>query len=450
MSDLLPNLILQRLGLTIFHALWELAFVGLVAWAGLCFLRRRSARSRYLWACLCFLAMAILPMATFGWLWGFHQTVQGALVDGGVILPSLTIRGGGMAFMNAVRTSAPWLALAWGAGATAMLLRFGGGMLWLERTYLAQASPAPKALATTCGRLAQALKLSRPVRILTSQRAETPLVLGWLRPIVLVPTSALLHLSPEAMEAVLAHELAHIHRGDYLINLLQSLVESFLFFHPAVWYLSRQIRELREYCCDDVAAILCGDPMILAEGLSALERLRWSSQSYSEPALAAAKGPLMHRIFRLMRPQDVPMPSFRGLALLLVGATFLGAATFAVQQESSKAVKSTPKSQNSPSKPKLDKDGIAEVEFSRIKVIHQPSLPSYPAEAKKKGIQGPVIVSLLIGKDGIPESTEATEGPEELRLAAAEYAKEWRFKPLKVDGQAVKARFKLNIVYRLQ
>ncbi|MBL0211847.1 MAG: M56 family metallopeptidase [Holophagaceae bacterium] len=450
MSGLLSNLMLQRLGLAVFHAFWELALVGLVAWVGLFCLRHRSAQSRYLWACLCFLAMAILPMATFGWLWGVHQTVQGALVDGGAILPSLTIRGGGVAFLNAVRTSAPWLALAWCAGAAAMLLRFGGGMLWLERTYLAQASPAPEALATTCGRLAQSLKLSRTVRILTSLRAETPLVIGWLRPIILVPSSALLHLSPEALEAVLAHELAHIHRGDYLINLLQTLAESFLFFHPAAWWLSRQIRELREHCCDDVAATLCGDPMILAEGLSALERLRQTPYPEPEPALAAAKGPLMHRIFRLMRPQDVPLPSLRGLALLLVGATFLGAATFAVQQESSKTAKAPRKAPSAASKPKIDKDGIANMEFAQVKILHRPETLAYPAEAKKQGIQGKVVVSLLIGKDGIPESAEAVEGPEALRSSAAEYAKEWRFKPVKVDGQAAKARFKLSIVFRLQ
>lgn len=265
-----------------------------------------------------------------------------------------------------------------------MLLRFGGGMLWLKRTYLAQASPAPRALEITCGRLAKALKLSRPIRILMSLRAETPLVLGWLKPTILVPTSALLHLSPEAMEAVLAHELAHIHRGDYLINLLQTLAESFLFFHPAAWWLSHQIRELREHCCDDIAADLCGDPMILADGLSTLEILRRSPQFNSEPALAAAKGPLMHRIFRLLRPKDVPVPSLRGLALLLVGATFLGAATFAVQQESSKSVKSKAKSQNNVSKPKIDKDGIAEIEFSRTKVTYQPEVLAYPAEAKQQ------------------------------------------------------------------
>ncbi len=331
-----------------------------------------------------------------------------------------------------------------------MLLRLGGGMWWLKRTYLAQADPAPRALELTCGRLAEALRLSRPVRILTSLGAETPLVLGWLRPVILVPASALLHLSPEALEAVLAHELAHVHRGDYLINLLQTLAESFLFFHPAVWWLSGQIRELREHCCDDAAASLCGDPMVLAEGLSTLECLRQSPHSDSEPALAAAKGPLMHRIFRLLRPKDASMPSLRGLTLLLVGATFLGAATYAVQEESSKASKPAPKAQSNPSKPKLDKDGIADIGFARIKVLHRPDVPDYPADAKQKGIQGTVVLSIIIGKDGIPETVEATEGPVELRSSAIEFAKGWRFKPVKVDGQLAKARVKLTMPFRLK
>jgi TonB family protein len=449
MTGLSSNLALQHLGLTIFHALWEVAFVGLVAWAGLFCLRHHSPQRRYLWACICFFTMAVLPLATFAWLSNTHQIAEEMFVAGGVIIQTLTTQAGGMGFMTIIRSFAPWLALAWCLGSAAMLLRFGAGILWLKRIYLTQASPAPKTLELTCGRLAKALELSRPVRILLSLRAETPLVLGWLKPVILVPTSALLHLSPEAMEAVLAHELAHIHRGDYLINLLQTLAESFLFFHPAAWWLSRQIRELREHCCDDVAAAFCGDPMILAEGLSTLERLRQSTHFDSEPALAAAKGPLMHRIFRLLSPKNVPVPSLRGLALLLVGATFLGAATFAVQQESSKVSKSKAKSQANISKPKIDKDGIAEIEFSRTKVIYQPKALAYPADAKQKGIQGAVVISMVIGKDGVPESVLAAEGPEELRSAAVEYAKGWRFKPVKVDGQIAKARFQLNIVFRL-
>lgn len=449
MNELLGNPVLLRLGLTIFHALWELACVGLVAWAGLFCLRRRSAHARYLWACICFLAMALLPAATYGWISAAPRTAWSGFLEGGAILSSVATHGGGPDLLNAVRTSAPWLALAWCAGAAALLLRFGGGMIWLERFYLAQAVPAPGSLEIVCGRLARALKLARPVRILTSLRVETPLVLGWLRPVILMPASAFLNLSPEALEAVLAHELAHIHRGDYLINILQTLAESFLFFHPAAWWLSHQIRELREHCCDDVAVALCGDPMILAEGLSTLEGLRRSSRFEPEPALAAAKGSLMHRIFRLVSPKAAPLPSLRGLALLLAGATFLGAATFAVRQESGKSQRKAPSASSKP-KPKIDKDGIADLEFAHVKILHQPKALSYPAEAKKKGIQGKVVVVLLVGKDGVPESAEAKEGPEELRSSAVEYAKEWRFKPVKVDGQITKTRFQLNIVFRLQ
>ena len=99
---------------------------------------------------------------------------------------------------------------------------------------------------------------------------------------------------------------------------------------------------------------------------------------------------------------------------------------------------------------KLDKDGIADIEFARAEIIHRPEAPDYPADAKQKGIQGTVVIPMVIGKDGMPESVVATEGPEELRSAATEFAKGWRFKPVKVDGQIAKARFKLTMPFRLR
>ena len=93
-----------------------------------------------------------------------------------------------------------------------------------------------------------------------------PTVIGWLKPVVLLPASALAGLAPQQLEAILAHELAHIRRHDYLVNLLQTLVETLLFYHPAVWWLSRRIRIERENCCDDLAVSLCGDPVTLCGG----------------------------------------------------------------------------------------------------------------------------------------------------------------------------------------
>ena len=96
---------------------------------------------------------------------------------------------------------------------------------------------------------------------------------------MLLPMSALAGLSPLQVEAILAHELAHIRRHDYLVNLLQTLLETLLFYHPAVWWLSRQIRIEREHCCDDLAVSLCGDPVVYARALADLEELRGAVRS---------------------------------------------------------------------------------------------------------------------------------------------------------------------------
>ena len=123
-------------------------------------------------------------------------------------------------------------------------------------------------------RLSRRLHIGRAITLLESALVDVPTVIGWLKPVVLLPASALAGLSPQQLEAILAHELAHIRRHDYLVNLLQTLVETVLFYHPAVWWLSRRIRIERENCCDDLAVSLCGDPVAYAQALADLEALR--------------------------------------------------------------------------------------------------------------------------------------------------------------------------------
>ena len=118
-----------------------------------------------------------------------------------------------------------------------------------------------------------------------------------MKPVVLLPASALAGLTPQQLEAILAHELAHIRRHDYLVNLLQTLVETLLFYHPAVWWLSRRIRIERENCCDDLAVSLCGDPCTYARALADLEALRGPARSL---AMAANGGSLLQRVRRLL------------------------------------------------------------------------------------------------------------------------------------------------------
>src|SRR5262249_13851986 len=150
------------------------------------------------------------------------------------------------------------------------------------------AEPAWQAIVT---RLSRRLHIARRVRIFRSSLVDVPTVIGWLKPVVLVPASALAGLAPHQLEAVLAHELAHIRRHDYLVNLMQTLVETLLFYHPAVWWLSRRIRLERENCCDDLAVHLCGDPYTYARALADLEQLRGGRRQL---ALAATGGSLLH------------------------------------------------------------------------------------------------------------------------------------------------------------
>jgi hypothetical protein len=144
--------------------------------------------------------------------------------------------------------------------------------------------------------LRERLNIRRTVRILTSAAADVPATIGWLSPVVLLPISALTAMTPEHIELLLAHELAHIRRHDYLVNLVQTAIETVLFYHPAVWWVSGRIRAEREHCCDDLAVYSSGSVVAYANALYGLERVRTRRLGL---VLAADGGSLLARIQRL-------------------------------------------------------------------------------------------------------------------------------------------------------
>lgn len=431
----LDHPLLLHLGLTLFHALWQVSFLGLLAWTGLFLLRRRSPEIRYAFALAALGAMVALPLATY-FLAG-PWVPEGPVPDPGPsrLLLDLREHGGGPWFPAALRILGPWAAMAWFAGVAFMILRLGGGLLWLERRLARPSLPGPEVWRARAQELAHRLGITVPFRLLLAEDLDSPLVIGWIRPMILLPAAALLDLPPAALEAVLAHELAHVGRRDYLVNLFQSFAEALLFFHPAAWWLSGHLRVLREHCCDDAAARLLGNPMDLAQGLALLERLRRTSsmdhRRTPEPTLGAAKGNLMSRIERLFRPQDPVLPTFRNLVLPLSVTLLLGACALAAQA-------------SNPDR------NVRETQFSKVKVVDQPQAPAYPPDAKARRIQGLVVVSVTIDESGSPIDVQPVSGPEELRKTAVDYARSWKFAPFKVKGQPVKARFKLEMPFRLR
>jgi soluble lytic murein transglycosylase-like protein len=182
-------------------------------------------------------------------------------------------------------------------GTSLMTLRLLLGLRTLRRM-VASATLASAHWQWQLALLAQRARLRQRVQLFVSQHVDAPVVLGWLRPVILLPLSALTSLPPLYLQALLAHELGHVRRLDYLVNVVQSCVEALLFYHPAVHWVSRCMRAEREHCCDDIAIELTGEPLCYARALAEMETLR---ARLPEPALAANGGTLMLRIERILK-----------------------------------------------------------------------------------------------------------------------------------------------------
>ena len=215
----------------------------------------------------------------------------------------------------------PWLVATWAVGVLVLSVRLLGGWLRARRLSHDGVMPAPAACVAAAARFASRLGLRQAVRVLESRLLEAPVAIGWLRPVILLPTSALTGLPPEQLDAIIAHELAHIRRQDYLVNLAQSVVETVLFYHPAVWWVSGRIREEREHCCDDLAVAACGDRERYARALVSLEGLRGAAVL---PVVRANGGSLIMRIKRLLTPELSRVePTPRWTASVIACATVL-------------------------------------------------------------------------------------------------------------------------------
>jgi beta-lactamase regulating signal transducer with metallopeptidase domain len=315
----------DRLGWTLIHFLWQGAMV-----AAIFSLARRLVRAanvRYLLACAAFAAMAAAPVVTFLLMGSSSNSYAGAVVAASnhsipavfeTYLPAPSVW----------QRITPWLVGTWFAGVIAFSIRLMGGWFLATRLRFTAARNAPIEWQRALEKLARRIGVLRPVRLLVSTAVEVPSVVSWLRPAILTPMSALAGLPAGHLEALLAHELAHIRRHDFLVNLLQNVVEALLFYHPAIWWVSKQIRIERELCCDDLAVASSGDVLTYTRALAELESARPSHAG----AVAANGGSLANRIRRLLSPSepDSHTPPGLGLAcaaiLLLLGVGLIAVA----------------------------------------------------------------------------------------------------------------------------
>ena len=326
----------DRLAWTLIHFVWQGALVAaLYAVARQCMARRASPNARYLLAWIALALMSVAPLLT--WV-ALRPAAPVSAVHAEIFLasppaaPAVAAAGptapaAAMGRELVPPALLPWIAALWCSGALFFWMRLTMGWLWAARLRATCVNPAPGEWQATFARLQARMQVSRPVRLLVSARATAPAVVGWLRPVVLAPACAFTGLAPDQMEAVLLHELAHIRRHDYLINLWQNAVEALLFYHPAVWWVSGHMRAEREFCCDDMAVAASGDALSYARALAELESSR---PRRPELAVAANGGSLLRRIARLLGPSHAGSPAGPGLAapVVLAGAMLLCLAGF--------------------------------------------------------------------------------------------------------------------------
>lgn len=329
----------ERLGWTLLHFLWQGILVAALfslarALAG----GRMSARGRYAIACASLLAMTAAPVVTYWWLGDSGQAARiGGLTDWGArqLAPEVAYSPVTDPWQQAM----PGIVIAWFAGAATCSLRLLMGIISAAALRRSRHAPVPAEWQHTLNRLIERMQVSRRVRLLPTDRVDSPSVIGWLRPVILAPVRLLCGLAPEQVEALLAHELAHVRRHDYLVNVLQGIAESLLFYHPAVWWISKQIRTEREHCCDDLAVAASGDVLVYARALAELESMR---PAHFKAALSANDGSLLRRIRRLADPVTAHRPAGWGVAwslgaLLLVAIA--GVAVSGAQEQSQPVVK---------------------------------------------------------------------------------------------------------------
>ncbi|PYQ41200.1 MAG: regulator, partial [Acidobacteria bacterium] len=291
---------MHALGWSLLHFLWQGTALAALAAVLMALCRRSSAR--YVVGVSVLVLMSLAPLVTLWYLQQNEVASNGRnsspLVS--AAWPLATSTNSSAVSSQTLRVSSSdaiaWLVQAWLFGVAIFSLRSAGGFVLLERERRKRSSVVSERVLEICYTLQDHLGISRTIQYCECKWLQAPAVIGWFRPVVFLPATALTGLSEDQLQAVIAHELAHIQRLDAFVNVFQVCVETLLFYHPAVWWLNKRIRAEREHCCDDIAVSLCGDAVEYARALTLMEQ--WRSAPVF--AMAANRGPLTDRIMRVL------------------------------------------------------------------------------------------------------------------------------------------------------
>jgi beta-lactamase regulating signal transducer with metallopeptidase domain len=333
--------VVEALGWTLVGSLWQGALIAVLFAMVWLIARKWTAAARYGVCAATLLLLALTPAITFALLLWPEGSTPVPLAAPAFRTFAWQVSPVSLQtdWRGTCESAFPGLCAVWLCGVLALALRRAGGWLWLMRSRTGWQS-APPALVARLKSLTARAGIGRMVSLRVALSGVSPFVVGWLRPMILIPAATLAGTHPDDLEALLVHELAHIRRHDYLVNLLQMAVETVLFYHPFLWWVSRQMRIEREHCCDDLAVRISGDPARYARALVELA----GRQAASEFVMAATGGSLSSRIRRLLfneTPSSRP-PAWAALVLAMVAVAVVIAADKSNQQPQSTAQHAKP------------------------------------------------------------------------------------------------------------
>lgn len=298
-------------GWTLVHSLWQGAAAALLLFALL--YRLQTARQRYRAAYGMMLTVLAAACATFVCVYRPAPDVAGtsAAAENIVAFDShfIEIQSIESDFLQRIsgwlEANHPLIVAVWLLGFVFFLLRFAGGLWQVNRLGRRGIAPVEVYWEEKIADLGARLGMTRPVRLLESALVRAPLTIGWLKPLVLLPVGLINRLTPAEVEAILAHELAHIARRDWLFNLVQAFIETLFYYHPAVWWMSQVVCRERENCCDDDALAATGNRLAFAKALVHVQEMAQPLPSLALGIQGTARRPmLLERIRRILnQPQ---------------------------------------------------------------------------------------------------------------------------------------------------
>jgi beta-lactamase regulating signal transducer with metallopeptidase domain len=303
------------LGWTLLHFIWQAAIIALLYKSSELYSGKQRSQSQYVLGLIAQLAMGAAGLLTF------ICEEAGTSILPGLGLAHFTATVFDTRWFvpaSAMATLFLWLDGFWLLGVAVLALRATGGWWLLHCLARTEQFSTPINVLLRFEQIVRRLGVRGTVKLRMAPGISSPFAVGYLRPLVYLPASALTSLSPEQLDAVLAHEIEHIRRADYFWNLVQIAVETLFFFHPAVWWIGSRVREQRELCCDDVALRFTPQPWVYASALATLEENRSSPLLFAMPLFGESDtSGLLNRIARILGvPRETAAPSTRWLLTL--------------------------------------------------------------------------------------------------------------------------------------